>query len=45
MEADNEEAYEAHAWRCHACATRETKAKSFDDKAGLLLTVERSTHG
>lgn len=39
---DNEDAYEASAVRCHACATGARFAKSFDgDTEGLSITVRK----
>lgn len=45
MDKDAQDAYEAHLFRCHACAARDRKArqhaKDGGDDAGALFAVER----
>lgn len=45
MDKEADDAYEAHALRCHACAARERlaskRAKQNQDEAGLMYGVTR----
>jgi hypothetical protein len=49
FDPDNHNAYEAKALVCHACATRDGKAKAFTEAGGstegLFITVSKKRKG